>query len=71
MLAQVDPILCYATTVLANKFWVSDQSLVLLEVFLNIAHILQKAEMLLVLGMGHFKAWNFNDVRHRETSSVI
>ena len=62
---------CYTTAILAHKLWISDQPLVLLKVFLNIANILQKAEVLLMVGMGHFKAWNFNDVGHSETSSAI
>jgi hypothetical protein len=70
-LAQVDRMLCYSTAVLANEFRISDQPLVLFKVFLDVAHILQKAEMLLMLGMGHLKAWNFNHVGHSETSSAI
>jgi hypothetical protein len=66
-LAQVDRVFGYAPAILAHKLRISDQSLVLLEVFLNIAHILQKAEMLLMLGMGHFNPGNFDDVGHRET----
>ena len=69
-LAQVDRILRRSTAVLANEFRIPDQPLVFFKVFLNIAHILQKAEMLLMLGMRHLKPWNFNDVRHSYTFLV-
>jgi hypothetical protein len=70
-LAEINRVLCHSTAVLANELRISDQPLVLFKVFLNIAHILEEAEMLLMLGMRHFKPGNFNNVRHRETSFVI
>jgi hypothetical protein len=69
-LAKVDRMFCYSTAFLAHKLWVSDQSLVLFKVFRNIAHILQKAQVLLMFGMWHFKPGNFNNVGHRETSLI-
>jgi hypothetical protein len=70
-LAQVDRMFCYTTAILAHKLWIPDQPLVLFKIFLNITHILQKAEMLLMLGMGHSKPGNFNNVGHRVTSFAI
>jgi hypothetical protein len=69
-LAQVDRMLCYATAVLANEFRIPDQPFVLFKILLYIAYILQKAQVLLMLGMGHFKAGNFDNVRHREISFI-
>jgi hypothetical protein len=69
-LAEINRVLCHSAAALANELRIPDQPLVLLQVFLNIAHILQKAEMLLMLGMRHFKARDFNNVGHSETSFI-
>jgi hypothetical protein len=66
-LAQVGRVFSHSTAFRANELRISDQTLVLLKVFLNVTHILQKAEMLLMLGMRHFKPRDFNYVRHRKT----